>query len=124
MRQELSKEHGMDKKPDTQSSIKAATQKVQSDAPKTELEIAQKLGGHIADPSAVDRPGFDIGGSSGDTTAGTGLGLGTNAGESRSDRSLPGRHAGATVSIPRWSGPTPREPRLSNKGKVSGPKNQ
>lgn len=40
---------------------------------------------------AVDRPGFDLGGATGKTTAGSGLGLGSDAAESRSDRSLPGR---------------------------------
>jgi hypothetical protein len=40
---------------------------------------------------AVDRPGFDLGGSTGKTSAGTGLGLGQDAFEDRSDRSLPGR---------------------------------
>ncbi|MGX6646473.1 hypothetical protein ACWCOP_00855 [Maricaulaceae bacterium MS644] len=40
---------------------------------------------------AVDRPGFDLGGSTGETRAGTGVGLGPDAGESRRDRRLPGR---------------------------------
>lgn len=40
---------------------------------------------------AVDRPGFDLGGSTGKTRAGTGLGLGPDAAENRRDRSLPGR---------------------------------
>lgn len=40
---------------------------------------------------AVDRPGFDLGGSTGKTSAGTGLGLGTDAAEDHRDRSLPGR---------------------------------
>ena len=43
------------------------------------------------DPVAVDRPGFDLGGSTGKTSAGTGLGLGQDAAENRRDRSLPGR---------------------------------
>jgi hypothetical protein len=37
----------------------------------------------------VDRPGFDLGGASGDTEAGKGLGLGTDAKEGRKDWSLP-----------------------------------
>ena len=114
----------MDKKPDTQSPIEAATKKVQSGAPKTELEVSEKPGRHIPDPIAVDRPGFDLGGSTGDTTAGAGLGLGEDAGESSSDRSLPGRHAGTTLTIPRWSGPIPQEPPLSDKDKLSVRKNQ
>jgi ribosome-associated translation inhibitor RaiA len=40
---------------------------------------------------AVDRPGFDLGGSTGKTNGGTGLGLGQDAFESRRGRSLPGR---------------------------------
>lgn len=47
-------------------------------------------------PDAVDRPGFDLGGSTGKTSAGTGLGLGTDAAENRRDRSLPGRRGKRT----------------------------
>lgn len=54
---------------------------------------------------AIDRPGFDLGGSTGSTTAGTGLGSGRDAAESVKDRSLPGRHTKPTLTIPRWSGP-------------------
>lgn len=43
---------------------------------------------------AVDRPGFDLGGSTGKTTAGQGVGLGEDASEDPRDRSLPGRQAG------------------------------
>lgn len=45
------------------------------------------------EPVAVDRPGFVLGGSTGKTRAGTGLGPGQDAFENRSDRSLPGRRA-------------------------------
>lgn len=58
----------------------------------------EKLGDPGADPSgpeAVDRPGFDLGGSTGKTSAGTGLGLGEDAAESRRDRRLPGRREDA-----------------------------
>lgn len=42
------------------------------------------------DPSApVDRPGFDLGGSTGKTHAGRGLGLGTDAKEDRKGQRLP-----------------------------------
>jgi hypothetical protein len=109
----------MDKKQDTQNPMNAATKNVQSGAPKIEVEIEEKPARHTPDPTAVDRPGFDIGGSTGDTTAGAGLGLGVNAGERRSDRSLPGRRAGATLSIPHWSGPTPQRPPSSDKDKLS-----
>jgi len=40
-------------------------------------------------PKSVDRPGFDLGGASGDTEAGTGLGLPKNAVEDRKARRLP-----------------------------------
>lgn len=50
----------------------------------------------------VDRPGFDLGGSSSDTTAGTGLGLGDNSSETAGDRSLPNRRSRPILSIPRW----------------------
>ena len=43
------------------------------------------------EPVAVDRPGFDLGGATGKTSAGTGLGLGVDAFENRRDRSLPRR---------------------------------
>jgi hypothetical protein len=43
------------------------------------------------DPVAVDRPGFDLGGSTGKTSAGSGVGLGQDAAENRRDRRLPGR---------------------------------
>ncbi len=43
------------------------------------------------EPDAVDRPGFDLGGSTGKTSAGSGLGLGQDSFENRRDRSLPGR---------------------------------
>jgi len=43
---------------------------------------------------AVDRPGFDLGGSTGKTTAGEGIGLGEDASEDPRGRSLPGRRTG------------------------------
>ena len=43
------------------------------------------------EPVAVDRPGFDLGGSTGKTSAGTGLGPGQDAAENRRDRRPPGR---------------------------------
>lgn len=48
------------------------------------------------EPVAVDRPGFDLGGSTSKTNAGTGLGLGPDAAENRRDRSLPGRRGKRT----------------------------
>ena len=42
-----------------------------------------------ADSEKVDRPGFDLGGSSGDTDAGKGLGVGSDAKENREGWRLP-----------------------------------
>lgn len=59
-----------------------------------------KPGDKAADSSpetvATDRPGFDLGGSTGKTNAGTGLGLGPDSAENRRDRSLPGRRGKRT----------------------------
>lgn len=55
----------------------------------------------------IDRPGFDLGGASGDTDAGTGLGLGNDAFDTPGDRRLPGRRPDNKLTIPRWSGPEP-----------------
>lgn len=56
----------------------------------------------------IDRPGFDLGGSTGETHAGTGLGLGEDAFDKPGDRRLPGRRFDNKLTIPRWSGPEPR----------------
>lgn len=53
----------------------------------------------------VDRPGFDLGGSTGETTAGLGLGLGEDSSDTSLERSLPGRRVKEKLSIPRWRGP-------------------
>lgn len=53
----------------------------------------------------VDRPGFDLGGSSGETQAGTGLGLGNDASDTAGERRLPGRRLENKATIPRWGGP-------------------
>lgn len=55
----------------------------------------------------VDRPGCDFGGSTGNTTAGLGLGLGDDSSDNRVQRSLPGRRAKEKLSKPRWSGRDP-----------------
>jgi len=53
----------------------------------------------------IDRPGFDLSGSSDDTHAGTGLGLGNDAFDTAADRRLPGRRPDNKLTIPRWGGP-------------------
>lgn len=67
------------------------------EAPNTVEEIGQE----------IDRPGFDLGGSSGDTHAGTGLGLGEDAFDTPGDRRLPGRQPDNKLTIPRWGGSEP-----------------
>ncbi|MEX1663258.1 hypothetical protein AB4874_16710 [Thioclava sp. 15-R06ZXC-3] len=62
----------------------------------------------------VDRPGFDMGGSSGDTHAGSGLGLGNDAFDTPGDRRLPGRRLDGKLTIPRWGGPEPRDTTASD----------
>jgi len=56
----------------------------------------------------IDRPGFDLGGSSGDTHAGTWLPLGNDAFDTPDERRLPGRRLDNDLTIPRWGGPEPR----------------
>lgn len=64
------------------------------DDPKTKADkekIDRKVTVNSQKPAKVDRPGFDLNGSTGKTSAGTGVGLGPDAAENREDRSLPGR---------------------------------
>ncbi len=63
----------------------------------------------------IDRPGFDLGGSTGDTHAGTGLGLGKDAFDTPGERRLPGRRLDNDLTIPRWGGPEPRDPTSPDK---------
>lgn len=56
-----------------------------------EASLVDKVADNSSQPAPVDRPGFDLGGSTGKTSAGTGVGLGPDAAENRQDRSLPGR---------------------------------
>ena len=63
------------------------------DAARAKAESDNKIA--EPNPGAVDRPGFDLGGSTGKTSAGTGLGLGEDAAETRRSRSLPGRRGDA-----------------------------
>jgi hypothetical protein len=63
----------------------------------------------------ADRPGFDLDGSTGETHAGTGLGLGEDAFDTPGERRLPGRQLDNNLTIPRWSGPEPRNAGASGK---------
>ncbi|MET4130817.1 hypothetical protein [Roseovarius sp. MBR-6] len=70
----------------------------------------------------TDRPGFDLGGSTGETHAGTGLGLGEDAFDTPGDRRLPGRQLDNKLTIPRWGGPEPRDSTASDE-KTAGAEN-
>ena len=89
---------------------KAGSQKSDQGMPDT----AEKRG------QQTDRPGFDLGGSSGDTHAGTGLGLGEDAFDTPGERRLPGRRLHNKLTIPRWSGPEPRDTTTSEKKTQKG----
>ena len=71
-------------------------------------KASEKPIGDDAPPKKIDRPGFDLGGSSGDTHAGTGLGLGNDSFDTPGERRLPGRRLDNKLTIPRWGGPEPR----------------
>jgi hypothetical protein len=90
---------------------KPAAKKQAQDSPPTPNDLGQ----------GVDRPGFDMGGSSGDTHAGSGLGLGEDAFDKPGDRRLPGRRLDNDLTIPRWSGPEPRDGTTPDK-KAAGAK--
>jgi len=111
----------MEKHVDSRNTKVIAIKSAQSVDSTERVKIDQNPPTYLSDPEAVDRPGFDLGGSTGETTAGSGVGLGTDARESRADESLPGRPAGATLTIPRWSGPTPIEPSPSHQIKTPDP---
>ena len=92
-------------KPTTSSSPKS--QKATNEPNKHSNKKPAQDEPHAADDSGkkIDRPGFDLGGSSGDTHAGTGLGLGNDAFDTPGDRRLPGRRPDNKLTIPRWGGP-------------------
>ena len=100
-------------KPSTSPAAKKATegvgkigsQKLDQDTPSTADDRSQQ----------TDRPGFDLGGSTGDTHAGTGLGFGEDAFDTPGERRLPGRRLDNKLTIPRWSGPEPRDATATEK---------
>jgi hypothetical protein len=97
-----------------QHTTKATSQpRRQKRSDKTNKNTLGKTGenaSHLRDDSdkKIDRPGFDLGGSSGDTHAGTGLGLGVDASDSAGDRRLPGRRLDNNLTIPRWGRTAPK----------------
>ena len=66
-----------------QPDIKAAAKEPTTPSPKTDKSEP------TGDSEQVDRPGFDLGGSTGETHAGKGLGLGTGAQKNRKGWGLP-----------------------------------
>ena len=67
---------------DPQRPLKSAAEKPKEPSPKTDRPES-------TNPEQVDRPGFDLGGSTGETHAGKGLGLGADAKKSRKGWRLP-----------------------------------
>lgn len=108
-----------DEEPSTSSASSAETDPVGKPAAKKKAQDESPSANDLG--QGIDRPGFDIGGSSGDTHAGSGLGLGEDAFETPGDRRLPGRRPDNKLTIPRWGGPEPRGPTASDK-KTAGAK--
>jgi hypothetical protein len=58
-------------------------------SPRDEVDSRDENPDETAEPAHVDRPGFDLGGSTGETDAGKGLGLGDDAKKNRKGWRLP-----------------------------------
>ncbi|WP_162561716.1 hypothetical protein [Yoonia vestfoldensis] len=93
--------------PSTASVSSAETDHVGKPAAKKQAQDAAPTPNDLG--QGVDRPGFDMGGSSGDTHAGTWLPLGNDAFDTPDERRLPGRRLDNDLTIPRWGGPEPRD---------------
>lgn len=102
-----------EEKPSTSSVSSAATDVDDKSVPKKPAQDESPTANDLG--QGIDRPGFDLGGSSGDTHAGTGLGLGEDAFDTAGDRRLPGRRLDNDLTIPRWGGPEPRDKAASDK---------
>jgi len=96
--------------PETDPVEKPAAKKKKQDESPTANDLGQ----------GIDRPGFDLGGSSGDTHAGSGLGLGDDAFDTSGERRLPGRRPDNKLTIPRWGGPEPRDTTASDEKMGNG----
>ncbi len=94
-------------KPSTSPGPTAVTEGVGKPAPNETAQVTPPTPNELG--QGIDRPGFDLGGSTGKTHAGTGLGLGTDAFDTPGERSLPGRKLDNKPTIPRWSGPKGRD---------------
>lgn len=90
-------------KPATSSSPKS--QQVTDDTPKHSAKMPPARLTTVVKRSTV--PALILGGSSGDTDAGTGLGLGNDASDTAGGRRLPGRRPDNKLTIPRCGGPGP-----------------
>jgi hypothetical protein len=93
------------KKPSTSSVSSAATDVDDKSVPKKPAQDESPTANDLG--QGIDRPGFDLGGSSGGTHAGTFLGLGKDAFDTPDERRLPGRQPDNKLTIPRWGGPEP-----------------
>jgi hypothetical protein len=92
-------------KPSTASVSRAKTDPVGTPVAKKRAQDAAPSANDLG--KGIDRPGFDLGGSSGDTHAGSGLGLGEDAFDKPGHRRLPGRRPDNDLTKPRWGGPEP-----------------
>lgn len=106
-----------DQKPSNASRPSPETDDVATSIAKTQGQAVSLSANDLGE--GTDRPGFDLGGSTGDTHAGTGLGLGTDAFDTPGDRRLPGRRFDNKLTIPRWSGPEPRDTTASDEKTAS-----
>lgn len=104
-------------KPSTASVSSAETDNIGKPVAKKQAQDVSPSANDLG--QGIDRPGFDLGGSSGDTHAGSGLGLGKDAFDTPGERRLPGRRLDNDLTIPRWGGPEPRDPTAPDK-KTSG----
>ncbi len=106
-------------KPSTSSVSSANTDHVGKPAAASQAQDESPSANDLG--QGIDRPGFDLGGSSGDTHAGTWLPLANDAFDAPGERRLPGRRFDNDLTIPRWGGPHPHDRTASDK-KTEGAK--
>jgi hypothetical protein len=100
-------------KPPTASVSSAETDHVGKPVAKKQAQDESPSANDLGE--GIDRPGFDLGGSSGDTHAGTWLPFGNDAFDTPGERRLPGRRLDNNLTRPRWGGPEPRDPTAPDK---------
>ena len=99
-------------KPSTASVSSAETDHVGKPAAKKQVQDESPSANDLGE--GTDRPGFDLGGSSGDTHAGTWLPLGNDAFDTPDERRLPRRRLDNDLTIPRRGGPETRDTTASD----------